>query len=581
MYTLKIQNQRGELYELTHDREHYTVMKISGLTLPHCNVNTSSAGMQDGEEYNSSHLEKRNLVITLALEGDIESSRQQLYRIFPLHSPVRVFFKNRNRDVTIDGYVETIDGDLFATREMMQISLICPNPFWEDLNGIQQQFGKETVSFSFPFSIPESGTVISGVYKNPAHEIANNGTSSVGFVADISINAEGTTTLAEAKTQSDTPENLRARTARLVDQSFIYIDQTSETVNIFVDGSLKTPGTDYGIEYLIRGDSQPWKDIWIDCPDGNLTNATVTVENIKVFDQNETLVPVTDMRYWIAPTTFTNYQTITVEGVPSWFDKTKDRVFCNRTDGNHALVPISGMTVTQGAGDTFSLQITFSVYDSDKSVDCKIYGSVSKVDVHDAVIRRYTYSFALGAFTDSILDPTLPTYDSTKDILRLYMGDTLLDSTAYSFETVTKSDSTTSVLLIVPQMIAKKITYYVVSSKSGEDIRAYTQAQIDDGLLLVDGLTLTNFTTGEIIAFPDISFRDGDAFTVSTISGDLYATVTASAWMPEGKSLIYEIMRHGTFFDLIPGENVLGFTADSHPEFISCSLRAKQLYGGV
>ena len=29
MYTLKIQNQRGELYELTHDREHYTVMKIS------------------------------------------------------------------------------------------------------------------------------------------------------------------------------------------------------------------------------------------------------------------------------------------------------------------------------------------------------------------------------------------------------------------------------------------------------------------------------------------------------------------------------------------------------------------------
>lgn len=105
MYTLKIQNASGELYELTHNPDQYLIEKITGLTTVRNTVNLSTAGTTAGGKFNSSHLESRNIVIYLVLCGDIEANRQLLYRIFPRDSEITVFFKNANRDVKIGARV--------------------------------------------------------------------------------------------------------------------------------------------------------------------------------------------------------------------------------------------------------------------------------------------------------------------------------------------------------------------------------------------------------------------------------------------------------------------------------------------
>lgn len=131
MYTLKIENTNGEIFELTHDFSNYYVTDVSGLTPPATTINTAKAGIIDGTFFNSASVEERNIVISLTINGDIEANRQKLYRIFPRKTPCTIYFKNANRDVKIKGYVETIECDPFVKREKAQISIICPRPYFE------------------------------------------------------------------------------------------------------------------------------------------------------------------------------------------------------------------------------------------------------------------------------------------------------------------------------------------------------------------------------------------------------------------------------------------------------------------
>ena len=190
MYSLKIQNAVGELYELSDMRSAYSIIHVSGLTPPKASINTSPAGTLDGEFYNSARLNMRNIVLDIVIEGDIETNRQQLYRIFPMKSACTVFFKNQNMDVKIEGYIELVDGDVCTRREQMQISIICPQPYWTTLGLVAYELSTTIASFSFPFSIAESPGVPISVYsQNPTITVYNSGSVPCGFKAYAEIAA--------------------------------------------------------------------------------------------------------------------------------------------------------------------------------------------------------------------------------------------------------------------------------------------------------------------------------------------------------------------------------------------------------
>ncbi|MBD5114659.1 MAG: phage tail family protein [Ruminococcaceae bacterium] len=188
MFTLKIENTKGEIFELTNDETNYAVIGISGLTRPDTTVNTSS-GVSDGEYYNSSRVGMRNIVIDVLLRGDIETNRQRLYKIFPLKTACTVYFKNYNRDVKIKGYVEVLDGDLFVEQEQIQISIICPQPYFESLKTLYMELSKIMRLLEFPFCITEP-IPFSEKRNLPLCSILNNGDTTCGVILTISISGE-------------------------------------------------------------------------------------------------------------------------------------------------------------------------------------------------------------------------------------------------------------------------------------------------------------------------------------------------------------------------------------------------------
>lgn len=190
MYSLKIQNAVGEIFELSDMRSSYSIIHVSGLTPPKAEINTSTAGLLDGTFYNSARLNMRNIVLDIVIEGDIETNRQQLYRIFPMKSACTVFFKNQNMDVKIEGYIEVVDGDVCTRREQMQISILCPRPYWTTLGLVAYELSTTMAEFEFPFCIEESpGVPISEYSQNPTITVYNSGSVPCGFKAYVKVAA--------------------------------------------------------------------------------------------------------------------------------------------------------------------------------------------------------------------------------------------------------------------------------------------------------------------------------------------------------------------------------------------------------
>ena len=184
MYSLKVENDRGNTLELTNN-PNYTVYKIEGLNPPQATINSSVNTTTDGSSINSVRLENRNIVIYMTIEGDIEANRINLYKYFPVKKSVKLYFKNYTRDIYIEGNVELIECDLFTNKQIAQISIICPKPYFKDVQNLITTFGDVSSMFEFPFSISKTGIEISGVTTNQRRSIINTGDIETGVIIKL------------------------------------------------------------------------------------------------------------------------------------------------------------------------------------------------------------------------------------------------------------------------------------------------------------------------------------------------------------------------------------------------------------
>ncbi len=186
MYTLKIENQNGDILDITND-QNYDVFKIDGLTPPNVTLNFSELANYDGGIYNSAQLGMRNVVLYIKIHNPAEKNRINLYNYFPLKKRIRLYYENEHRNVYIDGYVESFESDLFSINETMQISILCDNPYWIDTEKIRINFSKIEKLFEFPFMISEEGIEFSSLIDDKTQFFNNTGTE-IGILIEFKAN---------------------------------------------------------------------------------------------------------------------------------------------------------------------------------------------------------------------------------------------------------------------------------------------------------------------------------------------------------------------------------------------------------
>lgn len=132
---LYVSYSNGESLEirLTDPYQHgIYVNNIEGLGYPQGNITSKKLSTYDVSLYDYTEIENRNIVLTLGLIGNpsAETSRHLIYEYLPQRTPIRLEFVTDERVGFIDGYVETIEPDIFNQQEVAQISVLCMDPYF-------------------------------------------------------------------------------------------------------------------------------------------------------------------------------------------------------------------------------------------------------------------------------------------------------------------------------------------------------------------------------------------------------------------------------------------------------------------
>jgi hypothetical protein len=135
---LGVQNSRGDMLSIPlHDvSDGFAIRSIEGLGPVKATLVSSSYARLDGEQYQSSRREARNVIITIDLVPDhslnsktVSELRTQLYNFFMTESNVTMEFSLTDKPtLTLEGTVESAEPDIFTADPAVVISVMCFNP---------------------------------------------------------------------------------------------------------------------------------------------------------------------------------------------------------------------------------------------------------------------------------------------------------------------------------------------------------------------------------------------------------------------------------------------------------------------
>lgn len=186
--------------ELTRpDKSGLIVKSVEGLGPAKANINVTDISTSDGGIFNSSRLDKRNIVMNLGFlqssTESIEDIRQKTYMYFPIKKKVHLTIVTDNHTLETDGYIESNEPDIFSQNEGCSISIICPVPFFYSKNDNTTSFSGVESSFHFPFANDslQDPLLEMGVIQNKSEQIiVYDGNSEIGMAINIHATGEAT-----------------------------------------------------------------------------------------------------------------------------------------------------------------------------------------------------------------------------------------------------------------------------------------------------------------------------------------------------------------------------------------------------
>lgn len=154
MFELKLENTNGKIVNID-DEINYSVLSVTGLNPPSASLFLSKSPNRKGVKYNGSTLNERIVVMSIKLLGDVEANRNALYEWVDTGNYIKIYYRNDTKNVYCEGYVEECEVDLFTDNEVFNISITCPNPYWNELHEIVTDISSLLKQFTFPFAIDE------------------------------------------------------------------------------------------------------------------------------------------------------------------------------------------------------------------------------------------------------------------------------------------------------------------------------------------------------------------------------------------------------------------------------------------
>jgi hypothetical protein len=185
MFKLVLENKIGDQLQFGAGSP-FTITDIQGLNPPYATINTSQIALIDGSKYNSAKVNPRQINLAFAIEYSAAYNRIQMYKVLKAKQWIRFMYTGDQRDVYIDGYIQSIDIAYFEMKQIVTVSILCPAPFFKEAQIIVNELKNIISAFHFPFASTASPQLVMGYYSNDAGiTIENTGDLECGLIIEL------------------------------------------------------------------------------------------------------------------------------------------------------------------------------------------------------------------------------------------------------------------------------------------------------------------------------------------------------------------------------------------------------------
>lgn len=143
MLKLDFISARGDTMPLANNPLFY-LTGIDGQTEADTSIASAVVGGIDGDTVNNIQATPRTIILDLRPRAgvDVEDAKRAILKYVKLKQQGGLLWTQNNRTVIINGIVESVEMPRWTKSAVMQITLHCEQPFWEDLDNVIQQINE-------------------------------------------------------------------------------------------------------------------------------------------------------------------------------------------------------------------------------------------------------------------------------------------------------------------------------------------------------------------------------------------------------------------------------------------------------
>lgn len=199
MLQLNFISARGDTMPLTNNPLFY-LTHIDGHTTASTSIASAVVGGIDGDTLNNIQATPRTIILDLQPRSgvDVEEAKRAILKVVKLKQQGGLLWTQNERSVIISGVVEAVEMPRWTSAAVMQITLHCEQPFWEDVDEVIKQISESINLHYFTDSpvdmlyFPEDGFPLGEYDTIRTKSFHNDGDVAVGL--EIRILAHDTVT---------------------------------------------------------------------------------------------------------------------------------------------------------------------------------------------------------------------------------------------------------------------------------------------------------------------------------------------------------------------------------------------------
>lgn len=143
MLQLEFISARGDALPLTNNPL-FHLKHIDGHTTASTSIASAVIGGIDGDNVNNIQATPRTIIIDLQPRSgvDVEEAKRAILKVVKIKQRGGLVWTQSDRTTTISGVIESVDMPRWTNATVMQITLHCDQPFWEDIDDVVRQISE-------------------------------------------------------------------------------------------------------------------------------------------------------------------------------------------------------------------------------------------------------------------------------------------------------------------------------------------------------------------------------------------------------------------------------------------------------